>query len=262
MERRHNIAVIPARHHATRFPGKPLVLIEGVPMVVRVARRVSEASAIDAVWVATDGNDIAHVVADAGFEVVMTEPSVPSGTDRVAAALRRLRVCEVTPSVVVNVQGDEPLIDPRDLDLLVEASRSRPEAICTLGRRVLPDDDPDDPHQVKVALGSDGRALYFSRAAIPHGAVSVLHVGVYAYSPSVLFRFVEAPPSALEQAERLEQLRALEMGIPVYVTMCHGPRPSIGVDVPADVKRVEAELRARTDRRTSRSAVACNRGTT
>ena len=250
MDGRPIIAVIPARHHATRFPGKPLAQINGVPMVVRVARRAQAAKMIDEVWVATDDQRIADVVEADGFDSVMTERGLASGTDRVAFALQRRT--GPSPSLVVNVQGDEPLIDPHDLDRLVASALSCPDAIATLGRSPSPADDLSDPHCVKVAVAADGRALYFSRLPILFGAPAIIHVGVYAYPPSVLRRFVDAAPTFLETTERLEQLRALELGIPIYVTMGQASGPSIGVDVPADVGRVEAALRAS----------ACDRGTT
>ena len=243
MDGRLTIAVIPARHHATRFPGKPLALIDGVPMVVRVADRVRESQAIDDVWVATDDDRIAEVARRAGCVAVMTDPGCASGTDRVARALAARR--ESAPALVINVQGDEPLIDSRDLDRLVHNARERPEGIVTLARRSCDPSDATDPNRVKVAMTAAGRALYFSRAPIPHGSPTILHVGVYAFTPAILQQWVGTAPTALEQAERLEQLRALELGIPIHVTMCEGDGPSLGVDVPADVARVEAALRVR-----------------
>ena len=241
MDRRLTIAVIPARHHATRFPGKPLTLIAGIPMVVRVARAVAKAEQIDRVAVATDSPAVAEVVEGAGFGAVMTGRGCRTGTDRVAEAALQLDAPE--SALVVNVQGDEPLIDPDDLDLLVAHAARRPDAISTLVRHLQPD-EVDDPHTVKVAMTAEGRALYFSRAPIPYSAPAHAHVGVYAYRLSVLRRFVAADPTALEGTEKLEQLRALEMGIPIYVATCRSERPSIGVDVPEDVARVEAALRA------------------
>lgn len=247
MARRPNIAVIPARHDATRFPGKPLALIMGVPLVVRVARQVETSRAVDEVWVATDSPPIAAVVESAGFRSILTESACRTGTDRVARALEARPGPK--PGWVLNVQGDEPLIDPSDLGLLMRRAQLHPDAISTLARRPSRDEDLVDPNVVKIALTRDQRALYFSRSMIPFAFDSaaydpVVHVGVYAYPVDVLARFVAAPASPLESAERLEQLRALEVGIPIYVTMCQANRPSIGVDVPADVARVEAAIRA------------------
>ncbi len=216
-------------------------------MVVRVAERVGRAQAVDSVWVATDDREIARVVEAAGFEVVMTDEALSSGTDRVAAALAQR--ADVRPAFVVNVQGDEPLIDPDDIDRVVEEGRRFPDAITTLARKPLEPAEAADPNRVKVALTDDGRALYFSRAPIPYsalggGATTNIHGGVYGCTPEVLRRWCAAAPSTLETAERLEQLRALELGIPIRVMMCLSPRPLIGVDVPEDVDRVEAALRA------------------
>lgn len=230
-------AVIPARFDSTRFPGKPLAEIAGVPMIVRVAERANAAERVDLVVVATDDERIERVVRDAGFESVMTDPGLPSGSDRVAAAVRTLGE---QPQLVVNVQGDEPLLDPRDLDALI--AEAKEDGIGTLARPLDPE-LADDPNTVKVVRARSGRALYFSRAPVPHGAAQRLHhVGIYAYPPHVLERFTALEPSPLERAERLEQLRALENDIPIYVTMCQSESPSIGVDTPEDLLRVEQEL--------------------
>lgn len=247
------IAVIPARFGATRFPGKPLADIAGVPMVVRVARQAAAATTIQEVLIATDDPRIARVVEQAGFAVAMTPPECATGSDRIAWAIRERR--GPAPRLVVNVQGDEPLLDPRDLDALVKATLADPGAIGTLAR---PLPDPSrfaDPNLVKVARAAGGRALYFSRSPIPYGAEApLLHVGIYAYPPEVLSRFVALPPSPLERTERLEQLRALENGIPIQVTMCVSERPSLGVDTPEDVARVIEELRHRNQLGTSHAA--------
>ena len=233
------VAVIPARYASERFPGKPLVDIAGVPMVVRVCRQAAQAR-LSAVYVATDDERIAHVVRRAGFAAVMTSRSCASGSDRVAEVVRGLAE---PVGVVVNVQGDEPLVDPRDIDALVAAAVAHPEAIGTLARPLVDPRRFEDPNVVKVVRASSGRALYFSRAPIPHarGGASVQalqHVGLYAYHPAVLARFTALAPTPLERAERLEQLRALENEIPIHVTMCVSERPSIPVDVPSDVEAV------------------------
>jgi len=214
-------------------------------MVVRVAERVRLAATIDQIWVATDDRRIWEVVREAGFEAVMTASTCSSGTDRVARALE-LRP-NVTPQWVINVQGDEPLIDPAALDRLVRAASDRPEAIHTLARPSAHSSEVDDANHVKVAMTAAGRALYFSRAPIPHGGDFRIHIGVYAFTPPLLRRFVNRAPTALESVVRLEQLRALELDIPIYITMCWDGRPTIGVDEPADIARVEAMLRASSD---------------
>lgn len=233
------VAVIPARYDSTRFPGKPLADVVGVPMIVRVARQAAAAERVDDVVIATDDRRIADVVETHGFTAVMTSADCASGSDRVAEAIRAL---PSPPSLAVNVQGDEPLVDPRDIDRLVELGHAHPEAVCTLGR---PADAADvaSPHVVKAVVAPGGRALYFSRAPIPHGdGPHVQHVGLYAYAPDLLARFTALAPTPLERRERLEQLRALENGIPIQLEMCVSDRPSVGVDVPADLDRVRAIL--------------------
>lgn len=242
------VAVIPARFAATRFPGKPLADIAGLPMVVRVARQAAAARSIDQVLVATDDHRIAQVVERAGFTSVMTPSDCATGSDRIAWAIRERS--GPGPALVVNVQGDEPLLDPRDLDALVKATLADPGSIGTLARPLPELGRFTDPNVVKVVRAASGRALYFSRAPIPYGVEPntvqpLLHVGIYAYPPEVLSRFVALPPSPLERTERLEQLRALENGIPIQVTMCVSERPSVGVDTPEDVARVIEELRHR-----------------
>lgn len=238
------VAVIPARYASERFPGKPLADIAGVPMIVRVCRQAAQAR-VAAVYVATDDERIAHVVREAGFAAVMTSPACASGSDRVAEVVQGLAE---PVGVVVNVQGDEPLVDPRDIDALIEATRADPEAIGTLARPLSELERFHSPHVVKVVRAPSGRALYFSRAPIPHGLDglprgALQHVGLYAYHPSVLARFTALAASPLETRERLEQLRALENGIPIHVTMCVSERPSIGVDVPADIEAVLEALK-------------------
>lgn len=237
------VAVIPARYASRRFPGKPLALIDGVPMIVRVARQVAASDEVDRVVVASDDARILEVARADGHEAVSTSGDCASGSDRVAEAIRRLAP---PPALVVNVQGDEPLLDPRDLDALLRDAPRYAEGVGTLARPLSDPDRLRGASTVKVVTDARGRALYFSRAPIPHGAASVTqHVGVYAYPPSVLERFTRLPPSRLEQVERLEQLRALENGISIHVTMCVSERPSIGVDVPEDVEAVERELHLR-----------------
>lgn len=240
------LAVIPARYASQRFPGKPLADLEGAPMIVWVARQAAAARTIDRVIVATDDLRIRDAVLQAGFEVQMTSEACASGSDRVAEVAQRWP-CDL----VVNVQGDEPLVDPADIDALVGAAHEHPEGITTLARPIADAAALHNPNVVKVVRGLVGQALYFSRAPIPHGAGDDLaqalhHVGLYAYPPAVLTRFTALPPSRLERLERLEQLRGLENGIPIHVTMCVSVRPSIGVDVPEDLEEVRRELQRRT----------------
>jgi len=228
---------------AQRFPGKPLHLIAGVPLVVRVLRRAMESRRADAVLVATDDERIASVVREAGGIAVMTSPDLPSGTDRVRAA-----VAGTDAEIVVNVQGDEPLMDPENVDRVIEHLLAHPEVpLATVAK---PIDDPAaiaDPNVVKVVRGDDGRALYFSRSPIPfrRNAEATLptwkHLGLYGYRREALELWTSLPPHPLERAESLEQLRALAAGLVMTVLPAVGD--SIGVDTPADAEEVERILR-------------------
>lgn len=236
------VAVIPARWASTRFPGKPLAQIAGEPMIAHVVRRALAARTVRRVVVATDDERIAVAGRDAGAESVMTGECA-SGTDRVAAALAG----RDDLSLVVNVQGDEPLLSPANIDALVEGMcRQAAAGIGTLCRP-LASERAGDPNAVKVVRDREGWALYFSRACIPYprdaGVASTiwrLHLGIYAYRPAVLREMVMLPPSPLEQAEGLEQLRALENGIRILVL--DAPEDAWGVDTPEDLERVEQLL--------------------
>ncbi len=238
-------AVIPARYRSSRLPGKPLKLIGGTPMVVRVAQRARLAGA-DEVIVATDDERIAAAVVVAGFEAVMTAESHVSGTDRVWEVAGR-RAGWAEDAVVVNVQGDEPLIAPEIIAQLAAAvAASDDVGMATLCEPFADHDDTFNPNAVKVVRDAANFALYFSRASIPHlpgrrrGAKAQLwrrHIGLYAYRLWGLRRFVNLPPSALEDTERLEQLRALEQGLPILVLDACRPSPG-GVDTSADLARV------------------------
>ncbi len=237
-------AVIPARYGSTRFAGKPLALLLGEPMIAHVVWRAASARTVERVIVATDDDRIAAAALVAGAEVAMTEECA-SGTDRVAAAMRGRGPARL----VVNVQGDEPLLAGANIDTLVEGMLAAPSAgIGTLCRPLDPG-RVNDPSAVKVVRDRRGRALYFSRSPIPfprdrEAAAPLwrLHLGIYAYRPEVLERFVTLPPSPLERAEGLEQLRALENGLDILVF--DAPFDSRGVDTPDDLAQAE-ELLAR-----------------
>lgn len=233
------VAIIPARYASTRFPGKPLVALAGVPMIVRVARRAQLAGRVDRVLIATDDARIAAVAAEAGFQAVMTAASCPSGTDRVAEAARSDSYARAA-ALIVNVQGDEPLIDPADIDVLIAETLASGAELGTLARPL--EHRFDDPNVVKVVVGSsDHRALYFSRAAIPHGdGPRLQHIGLYAYRPEALQRLSTLAPTPLERVERLEQLRALEHGLRIHVAMARSRAPAVAIDTPEDVERVLA----------------------
>lgn len=232
---------------AQRFPGKPLHLIAGVPLVVRVLRRALKSRRAEAVLVATDDERIAAVVREAGGTAVMTDSDLPSGTDRVRAA-----AAGTSATIVVNVQGDEPLMDPENIDRVIEYLATHPEVpLATVAR---PIDDPAliaDPNVVKVVRGDDGRALYFSRSPIPfrRNAEASLptwkHLGLYGYRREALDTWTSLPPHPLERAESLEQLRALAAGLVMAVLPAVGD--SIGIDTPADAEAVERILESEAE---------------
>lgn len=237
------LVVIPARMAATRLPGKPLAQIAGRPMIAHMAA-IAAAADLGPVLVAAGEREIAAAAEAAGAQAVLTDPALPSGTDRVAAA-----IAGRAADVVVNLQGDMPTFDPRDLRAAALLLAERPEA--DLATLVSPSTDPThrrDPSVVKAIVayapdGETGRALYFTRADAPSGEGPVdRHIGVYAYRPAALARFVAAPPSRLERREGLEQLRALELGLEIAVRAI--PRFPKGVDTPADLDAVRAGLEA------------------
>ncbi len=242
------VGVIPSRWGSTRFPGKSLALIGGRPLLAWVVDRARQARRLDEVWVATDDERIAAAARTFGARVAMTSPEHPSGTDRIAEAVRTLAA-----DVVVNIQGDEPLIDPGLIDQVAEVLASRTDLdMATAATPLTSADELHNPDIVKVVRDLDGRALYFSRSVIPcvRGAEANFapvagshfrHVGIYGYQRGFLERLVKAPPCTLENLEKLEQLRALALGCRMLVLDCAAV--GIGVDSPADVPRAEALLR-------------------
>lgn len=243
MEAMTAVGVIPARYAAARFPGKPLVPIAGLPMVRRVWEGASGAKSLRAVIVATDDQRIADVCRSFGAPVVMTSPDHPTGTDRLAEVALGL-----DDELIVNIQGDEPLIQGFVIDAAVEALRDDPDApMSTVVHRADPD-ALDDPNRVKVVIDRRGNALYFSRRCIParrsdtHEPSYWQHVGIYAYRRAFLLEFIGLEPTPLERSEELEQLRALEHGYRIRCATVAG-WSAISVDVPDDVARVEARLR-------------------
>jgi 3-deoxy-manno-octulosonate cytidylyltransferase (CMP-KDO synthetase) len=232
-------AIIPSRYGAERFPGKPLHPIAGVPMVVRVLEQARKARRVDLVLVATDDERIARAVEAAGGRAVMTDPALPSGTDRVWAAVKDLDV-----EVVLNVQGDEPLMDPINVDRVAGFLLDHPEfPLATVALPIHDAAEIANPNNVKVVRADDGRALYFSRSVIPYprraepGLRTLKHLGLYGYRKEALRRWTSLPPHALERAESLEQLRALAAGMAMAVL--DAASDSIGVDTEEDAKRVE-----------------------
>lgn len=241
--------VIPARYASTRLPGKPLADIAGQPMIVRVAAAAKRSSA-EGVWVATDDERIVRAVRQHGFDAVMTDANHLSGTDRIAEVADQLRWND--EDIVVNVQGDEPLLDPSLIEAVAAALSDDPEAaMATASHPLTAADDFFNPNVVKVVCDARGRAQYFSRAPIPWDRdrfadrPGVLpadlpaqrHIGVYAYRVSFLRRFGQLATSPLERCESLEQLRALWHGYPIQVVGVDHP-PAPGVDTPEDLARV------------------------
>ncbi len=243
-------AIIPARYGSTRFPGKPLALINGLPMIQHVCQRVANAKLVDRVIVATDDARIATVVDSFGGEVVMTRTDHSTGTDRLAEVAEQIEA-----ELIVNVQGDEPLIDPRMVDqAIAPLVENRRIQMGTVASRIDQVEDFYNPNVVKVVKKQSGMALYFSRAPIPwprdldrDQLAEVLpqlgllrHIGLYVYRRKLLLEYPSWPKMALEKLENLEQLRALERGIELYVAetefSCHG------VDTPADLERVSQLL--------------------
>ncbi len=240
------IVVIPARLAATRFPNKPLADIHGKPMIVHVWRRAVEAN-IGPVLVAAGDQAIADAVAAAGGKVVMTNPNLPSGSDRVHQALESYDP-EKIYNVIINVQGDLPTIEPRLIAAILDPFDTPEVDITTLAVQITHDRERTDPNVVKavIALKKDsariGRALYFSRAPVPSSpdGPNYHHLGLYAFRRAALDRFVSLPPGRLETLEQLEQLRALEDGMRIDVAVVD--TVPLGVDTPDDLDRVKSVL--------------------
>lgn len=242
------IGVIPARYQSSRLPGKPLADILGKPMVQHVYERARRAKGVDKVLVATDDERICRAVEEFGGDVVITAAAHRSGTDRVAEAVAKLEA-----DVVVNIQGDEPMLDPAMLEEVVAPFHAGTSAgMVTLKKEVFGDAAFADPGVVKVVTDPGGMALYFSRSLIPfprnhtpHCRVFE-HLGVYAYTRQCLLRIAALPVSPLEEVESLEQLRALENGIGILVVETRSRAHTISVDTPADLEQVRAAMRGQS----------------
>jgi 3-deoxy-manno-octulosonate cytidylyltransferase (CMP-KDO synthetase) len=232
--------IIPARYASTRFPGKPLVDLAGKPMVVRVCERAIQSGAA-AVHVATDDERIASAVRACGFEAVMTRADHPSGTDRLAEAAEQLRLDE--KHIVVNVQGDAPLIEPKLIGQV--ADRAATADMATACHEIHDAASLANPNVVKVVMDASGHALYFSRSRIPFpregAAACYRHAGIYAYRVGFLKRYAALAPAPLENAEALEQLRALWHGHRIAVVVSETQIPP-GVDTPQDLEAVRKML--------------------
>lgn len=247
------LAIIPARWASTRFPGKPLHVIAGKPLLRRVWERCQRAKHLDAIIIATDDMRIAEAAFGWGAEVSLTSPRHQSGTDRAA------EVAALAPEFrhIVNVQGDEPLVDPKLIDRLVqELRRDRKLEMITAAHPFADAADAASPHQVKVVLNTNGEALYFSRSAIPFARdpsarlTFLRHQGIYGYTRNLLLRFVRWKPSPLERAESLEQLRALENGVRIHVLVTK--TGSAGIDTPEDAAALEETLAGATQKKAAR----------
>jgi 3-deoxy-manno-octulosonate cytidylyltransferase (CMP-KDO synthetase) len=233
------VAVIPARFGSTRLPGKPLLAETGRTLIQHVVEAARGATRLDRILVATDDERIARAVASFGGEAVMTRADHPSGTDRVAEVAAALPDARI----FVNLQGDEPEIAGRALDLVVEVLEADPECpMSTLATPIRDEATFLNPACVKVVRASSGRALYFSRSPIPHRrdggwpeGMALLHLGLYAYRREFLLGLARRPPSPLEGTEKLEQLRVLEAGVPIAVGVVD--EPGIGIDTPEDYRR-------------------------
>lgn len=238
------VGIIPARYASTRFPGKPLALIKGKTMIRRVCEQAWK-SDLDAVVVATDDVRIADEVLNFGGQYVMTDPNHRSGTDRCCEALGLL---ENQYDAVVNIQGDEPFIDPRQINLLVDLISRQDTQLASLAKRIEDEDELFSPNAVKVVMDKEGKALYFSRNPIPFmrnvdrgewlkKGVFYQHVGIYAYKAEVLCQVARLQPSSLELAESLEQLRWLENGLSICMAVTESQ--NVSIDTLSDLAKAE-----------------------
>jgi 3-deoxy-manno-octulosonate cytidylyltransferase (CMP-KDO synthetase) len=238
------VGIIPARWGSTRFPGKPLHGIAGKPLVRHVWERCIEAGCFDQIIIATDDMRIAEAGFDFGAEIAVTAADHPSGTDRIAEVARKLKKA----SIIFNIQGDEPLIDPSLLQRLTRKLRDSPQIQIITAAAPLPPEESSGEQSVKVVFDFKGDALYFSRSSIPflRGSSEIRtyrHLGIYGYRRKALLAFVKLPPSSLEQAEQLEQLRALENGMKIRVVVSETSSP--GVDTLEDATQVERLILSR-----------------
>lgn len=247
-QKTHIAGILPARWGSTRFPGKPLHVIAGKPLLQHVWERCMKCKMLDVVVIATDDKRIFQAAEGFGARVVMTSSEHPTGTDRIAEAVKQIPEA----SHIINIQGDEPLIDPDLVDELARTMAANPTLdMATAANPLSPADEAvQDSNVVKVVIALDGRALYFSRSPLPYfrnavEGLSVLrHKGIYAYRREFLERYVTWPPSPLEMAESLEQLRALENGASIKVLLTHDTSP--GVDTPEQAIAIESILLQQT----------------
>ncbi|MFC2172993.1 3-deoxy-manno-octulosonate cytidylyltransferase [Acidobacteriota bacterium] len=242
------LGIIPARYASSRFPGKPLATLHGRPMIEVVYKRALQAQYLDGVVVATDDDRIFDAVRKFGGEAVMTSPDHPSGTDRAAEVTKNTEA-----EMVVNIQGDEPLIRPDQIDALIDALRRDQGCdMATLMTPITSREEFESPDVVKVICDQDGYAIYFSRSPVPHGVDPVnpetssafsgpyKHIGIYAYRREFLFWLTDTEPTPLERTEKLEQLRVLEHGHKIRAILT--PHDTVSVDRPEDLEKVARML--------------------
>lgn len=233
------LVMIPSRMASTRFPNKPLADIGGKPMVVRVLEQAVKAAVGD-VYVAAGDAEIVQAVEAHGGKAILTDAALANGSDRIWQGVRRLMAQGAPkPDIVINAQGDEPLLPPELLVETVKVFRQKPEVdVVTFAHPITDEADITNPTKVKIAMSGQKRALYFSRSPIPHGAATMhRHIGFYGYRYAALERYVNAPVGELENIEKLEQLRGLEIGLHYLVLETH--HEPIGVDTPADLEAVK-----------------------
>jgi len=232
------VGIIPVRYQSERFPGKPLALINGKPMIQRIYESAAKATLLDQLIVATDDKRISDVAKSFGADVRMTSLQHNSGTDRVAEVAKEIK----TP-IIINIQGDEPLLREEMIDDLVNALQDEAIPMATLAARVLDLNLLEDSNTIKVITDKDGYALYFSRSPLPFKASDYFlqHIGIYGYQREFLVAFSQMEQTRLEKAEKLEQLRALENGFRIKII--ETPFLTIGVDSPQDIIKVEDYLK-------------------
>jgi 3-deoxy-manno-octulosonate cytidylyltransferase (CMP-KDO synthetase) len=243
------LGVIPARLGSHRLPRKVLRNILGRPMIEWVYQRARRAACLDGVVVATDTQEIFACCRDRGMAVEMTSPDPRSGTDRIVEVMHRRKESGEAAEIYVNIQGDEPMVSAEHIELLLEPFRALSVTQVSTLKVPIAAEDARDPNNVKVVTDMEGRALYFSRALIPHDRAGLAssavlyykHLGLYAYAVGALEQFHRLPPSHLEQIEKLEQLRLLENGIPIVVR--ETSKDAIGVDAEEDLQKVEEYFR-------------------
>lgn len=236
------LGVIPARYNSSRFPGKPLADIMGKTMIRRVVEQVQKCPLVDDVIVATDDNRIAENVLSSGGKVIMTGKNHRSGTDRIGEVLEKLTAEGKEYDVIVNIQGDEPFIDPKQIEEIISLFRDTGVQIATLAKKITSAEEVNNPNVVKVVFGKHEQALYFSRLPIPYLRTKTeettyfKHVGMYAYKADILKLLVTLEPAPLEKAESLEQLRWLENGYEIHVHITEFE--SVAIDTPEDLKKL------------------------